>query len=124
MQMTSEGATYAADESDPIKGDITMKKTVKILAVALVILSLAALLVACKPSGKYVSVDDESFTLEFVKDKIYFTYEGEEGTVTKEGTFAIDGNRITITVGDSVQTTSYVRDGDTITIGGEKFTKK
>lgn len=106
-----------------------MKKTVRILAVALVLLSLAALLVSCKPSGKYVRVNNEDQYYEFDGDKV--TVGGSllgiiGGSIT--GTYEIDGDtiKITYTSGDTTITNAYPyeKSGNTIKIDGIEYRKQ
>ena len=84
----------------------------------------ATFFVACgddKPSGKYVAEKDSKAVVEFDGDKIIVTYDGEEEV---NGTFKIDGDKIIITEDGEDETLSYAKDGDTVTIEGEKYTKK
>lgn len=77
-----------------------MKKTVRILAVALVVVMLAAVLVSCGPSGSY---GGDGYTIKFSGSKATVTWKGALSTYTISGSFKMgkddEGNK-TITFKD------------------------
>ncbi|MBQ9746394.1 MAG: hypothetical protein IJW21_06185 [Clostridia bacterium] len=111
-----------------------MKKLTKVLALTVVLAMACLVLASCGLSGKYESKGILSTTtLEFKGDKVTITI----GSLEAEGTYKIDGDEITITLdnaddgalswGDALNgfngTHAYEKDGDTIKIGGTKYTK-
>ena len=72
------------------KGNATMKKFIKVLAISLVAIMMCMTLVSCSngPSGTYVS-ENEKITLEFSGDKVTLIYGGSKKT-TVEGTFKME----------------------------------
>ena len=77
-----------------------MKKTLRIVSLALVVVMLAAVLVSCGPSGSYGSSD---YTIKFAGSKATVTWKGLLSTYTISGSFKMgkddEGNK-TITFKD------------------------
>lgn len=99
-----------------------MKKTVKILALALVLVMMVGVFASCgKPSGKYVN---GAFYFEFDGDNVKASIAG----LSIEGTYEIKDDKIYLTyeiAGVSItKDFSYAKDGDTITIAGVEYTKE
>ena len=69
------------------KGNTTMKKIIKVLAISLVAIMMCMTLVSCSngPSGTYVS-ESGKITLKFSGEKVELTYGDSKKTVV-EGTF-------------------------------------
>ena len=100
-----------------------MKKTVRILALALVLVMMTAALVSCgKPNGKYVN------------GPLFFDFDGKEVTfsvagLSATGTYEIKDGKIYLTyelpvVGEKTVNYSYEKDGNTLIIGGVEYTKE
>lgn len=77
-----------------------MKKTLKIVSLALVVVMLAALLVSCGPSGSF---GGDGYTVKFSGSKVTVTWKGALSTYTISGSFKMgkdeEGNK-TITFSD------------------------
>lgn len=76
-----------------------MKKLTKVLALAVVVAMACLVLASCGLSGKY---EGSLHTLEFKGSNV--TIKGNVSKITAEGTYKIDGDKITITldnVGDN-----------------------
>ena len=109
-----------------------MKKLTKVLALAVVVAMACALLASCGLSGKY---EGSLHTLEFKGSNV--TIKGNVLKITAEGTYKIDGDKITITldnVGDDAFSASdalaifngehdFEKGDDYIKIGKTKYTK-
>ena len=99
-----------------------MRKSIRVLAVAMALLMVMAVLSSCgtKLSGTY-----EGFltTLTFDGDKVV----ASAGPISIEGTYKIDGDKITLTFGNDTLKLggehTFEQDGDTIKIGGISYTK-
>lgn len=99
-----------------------MKKTVRVLALALVLVMMVATFASCgKPSGKYVN---GAFYFEFDGDEVKASIAG----LSIDGTYEIKDGKIYLTYdvfGASVtKDYTYEKDGDTLTIGGVEYTKE
>lgn len=72
-----------------------MKKTLRLISLALVVVMLAAVLVSCGPSGSYGS---DSYTIKFSGSKATITWKGVLDTYTISGSFQMgkdeEGNKI------------------------------
>ena len=109
-----------------------MKKAVKHIALALVAVMALMLLASCatKLSGTYKCDDTKilDVTLTFDGDKVIA--KGKLGIIATEveGTYEIDGDKITLTFGNDAfklgGEKSFEKDGDTIKIGGVSYTKE
>ena len=108
-----------------------MKKALKITALCLVLVMLAATLVSCGgPSGKYSRKDTvagkevESY-YEFDGDKVSFSVDGVEVT---DATYEISDGKIKLTykIGPLSYTPEYdfELDGKTLTINGFEYVKE
>ena len=90
----------------------TMKKTLRIVSLALVVVMLAAVLVACGPSGNY---GGDTYTMKFSGSKVTVTWKGALDTYTISGSFKMgkdeEGNK-TITFSDmkAAETSSFLGD--------------
>lgn len=98
-----------------------MKKTVRVLALALVLVMMVATFASCgKPSGKYVN---GAFYFEFSGKDVKASIAG----LSIDGTYEIKDGKIYLTydiAGVSMtKDFSYEKNGDTITIGGVEYTK-
>lgn len=107
-----------------------MKKSIKILALCLVMVMAVAMLASCGgPSGKYARTDK----VLFADVETYWDFDGDEVTfsLTKgvefTGTYEIKDDKIHVTYSaGSVSTTvdyDYKLDGDTLTINNIEYTK-
>lgn len=102
-----------------------MKKSVRVLAVAMALLMVMVVLASCgtKLSGTYKGT---LTTLTFDGDKV--TASDLTGIVKIEGTYKIDGDKITLTFGNDTLKLggehTFEKDGDTIKIDGIKYTKE
>ena len=130
------------------KGNATMKKFIKVLAISLVAIMMCMTLVSCSrgPVGTY-GRDDVSLTFPLMGDKLEISYGSGDRVTTVSGTFAMGeddkGNQtITITLPEPTSlfdsynsvylvlngTRSYNagndNGGDYIEIGGIKYYKK
>ena len=131
------------------KGNATMKKFIKVLAISLVAIMMCMTLVSCSnaPSGTY---GKEGLTLEFgfMSDKLTVTYGTGDKKTTVEGTFEMgedeEGNptiNITLPEASSIIDVEYMayrallvgersynagsdNNGDYIEIGGAKYYKQ
>ena len=89
-----------------------MKKTLRLISLALVVVMLAAVLVSCGPSGSYGS---DSYTIKFSGSKVTVTWKGVTDTFTISGSFKMgkdeEGNK-TIVISDlkSGETSSLLGD--------------
>ena len=89
-----------------------MKKTLRLVSIALVVVMLAAVLVSCGPSGSY---GGDGYTVKFSGSKVTFTWKGVTDTYTISGSFKMgkddEGNQ-TITISDlkSGETSSLLGD--------------
>lgn len=103
-----------------------MKKALRIVALVLVLVTLGLVAASCgkKPSGKYS--DPTGITsYEFKGKKYTYTTEVAGITSTVKGTYEIkDGNIILTPEKGASVTLPYALDGDTVTIGLVKYTKK
>lgn len=108
-----------------------MKRTIKLIALALVAVTALVLLASCgtKLSGTY-KCDDTSIlniTLTFDGDKV--VAKGSLGILNTEveGTYEIDGDKITLTFENDAFKIGgekpFEKDGDTIKINGVSYTK-
>lgn len=130
-----------------MKGDTTVKKSVRIFALALALVTVVAVLASCggtKLSGTYEGKADlfgiagGSVTYKFSGSDVTITSTGKiltvEKTETKKATYEIkekDDGSMTITFtykddGEKSETLSFKQDKEnkTITIGGVTYTKK
>ena len=89
-----------------------MKKTLRIVSLALVVVMLAAVLVSCGPSGSY---GGDTYTIKFAGSKVTVTWKGLTDTYTISGSFKMgkdeEGNK-TITFSDmkAEETSSFLGD--------------
>lgn len=125
-----------------------MKNVIKIVALALVLVMTMGVLASCggtKLSGKYEATSNGTgIVMEFSGDKVKVSFDVNlvVTTVTVgpvEGTYKIDGDKITLDFVDESQVKdndtakdllgklegelSFEKDGDTIKIGGVSYTK-
>ncbi len=100
-----------------------MKNTIKIVALALVLVMMVATLASCSgiPNGKYVSEDGDT-VLEVKGDEIIMS--DSEGTMSLTYTYEIKDDKIALSIAGATVEQSFERDGKTIIIAGEKYTKK
>ena len=108
-----------------------MKKAAKLIALALVAVTALMLLASCqtKLSGTYQCDDTKvlDVTLTFDGDKVIA--KGKLGILNTEveGTYKIDGDKITLTFGNDAfklgGEKSFEKKGDTIKIDGVSYTK-
>ena len=122
-----------------------MKNVIKIVALALVLVMTMGVLASCggmKLSGKYESTT--GVVMEFSGDKVKASFNVNMVITTitvgpVEGTYKIDGDKITLDFVDESQVKdndtakdllsklegelSFEKDGDTIKIGGVSYTK-
>jgi hypothetical protein len=107
-----------------------MKKTLRLIALSLVLVMMVATLASCGgPSGKYSRTDKilladvESYWDFIDDDQVKFSVSG----ITATGTYEIEGDQIkvTYTVGgiQGTLTHSYKLDGDVLTINNIEYTK-
>ncbi len=100
-----------------------MKKSVRVLAVAMALLMVMVVLASCgtKLSGTYKGT---LTSLTFDGDKV----KASAGPISIEGTYKIDGDKITLTFGNDTLKLggehTFEKDGDTIKIDGIKYTKE
>ena len=86
---------------------------------------------------KVFATDDKDYVIVSYKDDATglttLTFDGDKvtakvGVVSVEGTYKIDGDKITLTFGNDTLKLggekSFAKDGNTITIGGAKYTKQ
>ena len=104
-----------------------MKKNIlRVTALAIILVMAVAVLASCgtKLSGTYKDDATGLTTLTFDGDKVT----AKAGVVSVEGTYKIDGDKITLTFGNDTLKLggeqSFAKDGNTITIGGAKYTKQ
>lgn len=102
-----------------------MKKSiVKAAALCVVLVILAGCLSSCdRISGTYSCEDDviyTSYKFSLFSDKLVYTVI----EMQFNGTYVIDGDKITITIAGDSQEYSYSKDGDTIYIDGKAYTKE
>ena len=101
-----------------------MKKTVRILALAMALTMVLFAFAACgtKLSGTY---EGTLTKLTFDGDEV--TASDKLGIVKITGTYEIKGDKMTLTFGDDKLSLggehSFEKDGDTIKINGIKYTK-
>lgn len=104
-----------------------MTKNLKPKAIIAIILCAVLILSACTPKlrGKYVSVDSESQTFNFVDDKTVIISSFGIGA---EGTYKIEDGKIVITYSLLGLSYDFVKDfekkGKSIFIDGEEFVKE
>lgn len=106
-----------------------MKKTLRILAIALVLCTVIGLFAGCGKTlkGTYKSTGELGGSLTFGDDN---KVTGELFGITLDGTYTVnDDDTITFSYSGplgigATLTKSFVRDGDTITIDGTAFVKQ
>lgn len=100
------------------------RSVVKAAALGAALVILVCCLSACnRISGTYSSDEDltyVSYTFSLFSDKLVYTVMD----VPFNGSYEIDGNKITITIIGDSQEHSYSKDGDTIYIDGKAYTKE
>ena len=94
-------------------------------AVGVLLTLLACSLISCgnKPSGTYVCQDSSIYTtykFSPMSDKLVMSVI----SVSLNGTYEIDGDKIYITIANDRQEHSYSKDGDTIYIDGVSYVKE
>ena len=109
-----------------------MKKSIRVLAVAMALLMVTLVFASC---GKTLK---GTYSAEIVGTGVEMTFEGKNVTITLKalgmevgsstGTYKIDDNKITLTFGNDTLKLggehAFEKDGDTIKIGGIKYTKQ
>ena len=99
-----------------------MKKTLRILSVALVVVMLAAVLVSCGPSGSY---GGDTYTIKFSGSKVTVSWKGLTDTYTISGSVKMgkdeEGNK-TIAFSDlKAEETSSILGDAAVAIGVAAF---
>ncbi len=102
-----------------------MKKyIIRIVAVAAVVVMLACCLTSCNSlSGTYVCQEADMYTtykFSAFSDKLVVSYI----SIPIEGTYEINGDKITITMFGESNEHSYSKDGNTIYIDGVAYVKE
>lgn len=108
-----------------------MKKAVRLIALALVAVTALVLLSSCatKLSGTYQCDDTKILDVSLTFDGDKVTAKGKLGIIATEveGTYKIEGDKITITFENDAfkigGEKSFEKDGDTVKIGGVSYTK-
>ena len=108
-----------------------MKKAVRLIALALVAVTALMLLASCatKLSGTYQCDDTKILDVSLTFDGDKVTAKGKLGIIATEveGTYKIEGDKITITFENDAfkigGEKSFEKDGDTVKIGGVSYTK-
>ena len=105
-----------------------MKKTVRLIALFAVVLTVLALVVACGRDGKYVASDGSYY--EFSGEK-FVSYDSSVKAKV-EGTFHIDGDKLRLSYateadkeGQKDSTLTFYEDNDgNLVIAGKKYVKE
>jgi hypothetical protein len=87
--------------------------------VTALLLVVSLLLAACSPSivGKWASQDEPGRAIEFLQDGTVNVYQSD--TLFGTGAYAVDGDRITMTVAGQSATSAFKLEGDTLTLTGK-----